>query len=151
MLALVHDAAGRDVTVHQTFLRPDGLGKAEVERPRLFPKGVAPCGGVWFGCIDPDRELVVAEGIETALSAMRLLGADDGCAALSARGVRELVLPDAAKFVVIFADRDLKGQGLEAAYAVRLRWAVEGRAVRVFAPGVPGDANDILMRRLHHG
>jgi putative DNA primase/helicase len=153
MLALVRDAAWRELTVHQTFLDFDGLAKAPVERPKLFPAGASPLGGgVWFGgVIGPAREFAVAEGIETLLSAMRLLGAGAGCAALSALGIRELTLPAEARRIVIFADRDPKGQGLEAARAAELRWKLEGRAVRVVLPDRDGeDANDIL-RRLARG
>jgi hypothetical protein len=153
MLAPVRSADGRDLTTHQTFLASDGRGKAPVEKPKLFPAGASPAGGgVWFGAIDPARELVIGEGIETTLSAMRLLGAGAGCAALSAPGIRELILPESARRVVIFADRDRNGWGLGAASVAWLRWRIEGREVRIVLPERDGeDANDILMRRRGHG
>jgi putative DNA primase/helicase len=81
MVAPVGPAGGGPVTCHQTFLELDGSGKAPVERPRLFHAGVAPIGGVWFGEADPANEFVVAEGIESLLSAMRICGVSGGCAA----------------------------------------------------------------------
>jgi hypothetical protein len=142
-----------DLTVSQTFLAHDGSNKAPVPKPRLFPSGVSPVGGgVWFGEADPAREFIVAEGVESTLSAMRLLGALDGCAALSALGIRKLILPPAARRVCIFADRDPKGQGLEAARVAYRRWRAEGREARVVLPEREGeDANNILLRRLGHG
>jgi putative DNA primase/helicase len=100
MLALVKLASGVELTVHQTFLAPGGVNKAAVEKPRLFPSGVSPAGGgVWFGVADPLSEFVVAEGVETAISALRLLNAKAGCAALSELGIRKLILPPEARRV----------------------------------------------------
>ena len=39
MLARVALATGEDITTHQTFIEPDGSGKAEIEKPRLFAAG----------------------------------------------------------------------------------------------------------------
>jgi putative DNA primase/helicase len=89
MVALVKRADGVELTAHQTFLAPDGSSKASVDRPRLFPKGgLAAGGGVWFGEVDPAREFIITEGIESTLSAMRLYGSLSGCATLSASGIR---------------------------------------------------------------
>ena len=93
MLARVALAAGEDITTHQTFIEPDGSGKAEIEKPRLFAAcAMKPGGGVWFGVADPTHEFIVAEGIESTLSAMRIYSVTAGCAALSDGGVRRLDL-----------------------------------------------------------
>lgn len=71
-MALVTDAVtGEPLTLHWTWLKVDGGGKAELETPRLLWPSLPSKGGVirlW-----PDEEvtlgLCVAEGIETALSA----------------------------------------------------------------------------------
>jgi hypothetical protein len=156
IVALVKKVVGDDLvafTVHQTFLAHDGLSKAPIIKPRLFPAGVSPIGGgVFFGEIDPQREFAVAEGIESLLSALRLIGVEAGCAALSELGIRKLILPPSARRVCIFADRDPKGQGLAAAREAYRRWHSEGREVRVVMPNAVGeDANDILLRRLGRG
>ena len=65
MFALVAHTDRTAVTCHQTFLEPDGSGKAPLDKARLFPAGVAPVGGVWFGEAHPEREFVVGEGIES--------------------------------------------------------------------------------------
>ena len=106
----------------------DGSEKARVEKPKPFPSGVDPAGAaVWFGSPDPDHEFVVAEGIESALSAMRILGVAAGCAALSTWGIRCLVLPSAIRRVTVFADSDELQQGVAAANEARRRWRSEGR------------------------
>jgi putative DNA primase/helicase len=53
--------------VHCTFLRADGSGKAEIEKPKAM---FGPMGGgaVRFGWPRADRPMAVAEGLETALS-----------------------------------------------------------------------------------
>jgi hypothetical protein len=153
MLALVRkwtDSGFTDTTVAQTFLAHDGSSKAPIITPRLFPAGVNPVGaGVWFGEPDREREFVVAEGVESLLSALRLIGAVDGCAALSALGIRELILPAAARQVCVFADNDENKQSFAAARAAYRRWRNEGRDVRVMLPDrVGADANDLLRQRL---
>jgi putative DNA primase/helicase len=151
MVALVALADGTPVTCHQTFLEPDGSGKAPIDKARLFPAGAAPRGGVWFGVADAAHELIVAEGIESALSAMRIYGAQSGVAGLSDNGIRFLDLPPQplARLVRIFADNDAEGQGLAAAHDAARRWRAQGRIVAVScATHVGEDANDVWMRRL---
>jgi hypothetical protein len=108
---------------------------------------------VWFGEADPRREFVVAEGIESLLSAMRIFGVAAGCAALSEIGVRRLALPLGARRVRIFADHDPLGQGVAAAHEAGRRWLAEGRAVAVSMAAKAGDdANDVWRKRLRsHG
>ena len=155
MLARVLLASGAETTVHQTFVRHDGSGKAPLgNQSRLFAAGGRTIGGgVWFGVADPDHEFIVGEGIESTLSAMRIFGATAGCAALSAYGVRTLVLPSQARRVRISTDHDEHGQGLAAAREASRRWLAEGRAVAVsMAAEVGDDSNDVLLKRLRsHG
>ncbi|HZZ21491.1 MAG TPA: toprim domain-containing protein [Roseiarcus sp.] len=152
MLARVTSAAGEELGVHQTFLLRDGSAKAPLgDKARLFTAGsrLRVGGGIWFGAADPTHEFVVAEGIESLLSALRLLGAAAGCAALSEGGIRRLILPPAAKMVRVFADHDIKGQGLAAAQAAKRRWTAEGRTVAIsISPVIGWDANDTLLHRL---
>jgi putative DNA primase/helicase len=149
MLARVALATGEDITSHQTFIEPDGSGKAELEKPRLFAAGGKTIGGgVWFGAA-AEHEFIVAEGIESTLSAMRIFGVTAGCAALSEGGIRNLILPPEARLVRIFPDHDELGQSLSAAHDATRRWRAEGRTVRATMSEMVGeDANDVWLARL---
>ena len=88
---------------------------------------------------------MVAEGIETALSAMTAT-AMPAWAALSASGMKALILPSIVRTVIILADHDLSGAGEHAARTAAARWLAEGRRVRIAMPPVPGtDFNDVLI------
>jgi putative DNA primase/helicase len=72
MIALIERYDGVAITSHATFLSHEGR-KAPIDPVRLFPAGANPAGGgVWFDRLGARRELVVAEGIESALSAAKL-------------------------------------------------------------------------------
>jgi putative DNA primase/helicase len=149
MLARVTLASGAELGVHQTFLEPSGSRKASLEKARLFAAGGKAIGGrVWFGAADSGREFIVGEGIESTLSALRIFNVRAGCAALSAFGIRALILPAEARRVRIFADHDRLGQGVAAAREAARRWRVEGREVAAsIAAAVGMDANDVWKTR----
>ena len=72
MIALVADAAGNPLAIHRTYIASDGR-KADVVPTK------ASLGPIWGGAIrlsphDPDKPLVIGEGIETAASAGILFG-----------------------------------------------------------------------------
>jgi putative DNA primase/helicase len=127
------------VAVHRTYLAADGYGKASVEPQRMI-LGPAHGGGVRLARVA--ETLLVAEGIETALSAMQATGLP-AWAALSTAGLSALVLPPKVCTVIILADHDPAGQA--AAQAAGSRWLSEGRRVKVALPPKAGtDFNDIL-------
>jgi hypothetical protein len=142
MVALV--SRGSDDTplaIHRTFLARDGSGKAPVDPQKMM---LGPCSGgaVRLGPIN-DR-LMIAEGIETALSAMQATG-KPAWAALSTSGLRALDLPDGVRDVIVLADSDDAGEA--AARDCALRWKREGRRVRIARPPREMDFNDVLMGR----
>jgi putative DNA primase/helicase len=149
MVALIRTHYGHDLGLHETFLALDGVGKAPVEKARLYRRGLSIAGGgVWFGTPGPDSEFVVAEGIESLLSALQLCGERAGCAALSASGIRTLALPLEVRRVRVFADNDELGHGVAAAREAYRRWRAEGRTVAVsMAIDTGCDANYVLLRR----
>ncbi len=141
MIAAVQAIDGRVVAVHRTALLvyARGVVKAPVDRPKAM-LGPTHGGAVRFAAAGD--ELHVAEGVESALSAMQATGAPTW-AALSTSGLRALVLPDHVRRVVILADHD--EPGIAAAHAAAARWSRERRSVRVAVPPRPGaDFNDML-------
>ena len=154
MICRIDLANGDSVGVHATYLTIDGSGKATIE-PQRRSIGVIARGAVQLGKPQPDNWLVVSEGIESGLSMSLALGAP--CwAALSAPGIKSLILPPAAKMVLIATDNDAKGTGQRAADAAAARWCAEGRRVKICMPPTPGtDWNDVLLAgridgRRHH-
>ena len=65
MVAAVTDVAGKVMAIHRTYLAPDGHDKPEVEQAKMM-LGSVRGGAVRLAKAGP--RLVVAEGIETALS-----------------------------------------------------------------------------------
>ena len=116
MVARVEGADG--FAIHRTYLAPDG-GKAPVEPTKMM---LGACAGGAVRLLGGHRRLVVAEGIETALSlASGLLdGPMSLWAALSASGMAALRLPTGALKaggeLVVAADGDRAGR--EAAHAL---------------------------------
>jgi putative DNA primase/helicase len=138
MVALVEHIKHGIVGVHRTYLTSDHRRR---DRASL---GAIGGGAVRLGEVRADTELCIAEGIETALAVMTACGMP-AWAALSAGGIRALVLPPEASRVVIAADHDASGVGQNAALDAAARWLAEGRRVHIAMPPKPGaDFNDVL-------
>jgi putative DNA primase/helicase len=143
MVGLVEHVERGPVAVHCTYLQPDGSGKADIEKSKAIFGPVAG-GAVRLGMPRTGEWLAVGEGIETALS-VAVACSMPAWAALSAGGMKKLVLPPEATHVVICADHDASGTGERAAHDAAVRWRAEGRRVRVAMPPAPGvDFNDVL-------
>jgi putative DNA primase/helicase len=130
------------IAVHRTFLRRDGRGKAGLDPDKMM---LGPCKGAAVPLAPAEPVLAVAEGIETALSFMQATAVPTW-AALSAGGIRNLVLPEIVREVVIAADPD--PVGLIAARAAARRWLAQGRSVRIARPPLNSDFNDLLRAGL---
>jgi putative DNA primase/helicase len=140
MVALV--TRGTDDTplaVHRTFLARDGSGKAPVEPTKMM---LGPCRGGALRLSSIGDRLMIAEGIETALSAMQATG-HPAWAALSTSGLRALDLPKDVCDVIVLADGDDPGEA--AARDCAWRWKREGRRVRIARPPQGLDFNDMLV------
>ncbi|MCH8999529.1 MAG: toprim domain-containing protein [Proteobacteria bacterium] len=126
--------------IHRTFLTRDGTGKIPVEPQKMM---LGPCRGGAVRLAPSGEHLAVAEGIETALSIMQATGVPTW-AALSAGGIKSLILPPLplATMVTITADHD--AVGLRAAHDAAERWTLESRRVRIALPPEGQDFNDFL-------
>jgi putative DNA primase/helicase len=145
MIGLVEHVERGIVGIHRTYLRSDGSAKADI--PKDWQKrALGPIGGgaVRLGMPQVGMWFAVGEGIETILSVMTAC-AVPGWAALSAGGLRALILPSEATHVIVCVDNDLNGIGQRAADDAAERWLVEGRRVRLALPPDAGtDFNDLL-------
>lgn len=130
------------LAVHRTYLRPDGVAKADVE-PSKAMLGITAGGAVRIA--DGQEQLVVAEGIETALSLCSGLLARPATiwVALSASGMASLRLPDRAHRLTIASDGDKAGH--EAAHKLATRAAALGWTVNLLPAPQGWDWNDILQ------
>ena len=134
------------LAVHRTYLRPDGTGKAEVN-PAKAMLGTA-LGGAVRLC-DGQGPLVVAEGIETALSLSSglLRGPATVWAALSAAGMAGMRLPDRIPHKLTIApDGDTAGR--EAAHTLAERATALGWVVSLLPAPDGRDWNDVLMLKV---
>ncbi|MDJ0391365.1 toprim domain-containing protein [Roseomonas sp. E05] len=145
LLALVRRATdGEAVAVHRTYLRPDGSGKAALE-PDKASFGPIAGGVIMLHAAPATGSLLLAEGIETALSAAALLRAP-AWACIAAGNLERLELPATARALIVAGDADTPGQ--RAAWTAGRRWEAEGRRVRVALPDTAGaDFNDLLRAR----
>lgn len=133
-----------DFAVHRTYLRPDGSGKAALDPPKAM-LGATSGGAVRL--TDAGDALVVAEGIETALSlACGLLhGPASIWAALSTSGLRGLRLPPMPGRLTIACDGDAPGR--DAAHALAERASALGWRVSLLPAPEGRDWNDILTMK----
>jgi hypothetical protein len=145
MLALVTTAAGEPIGVHRTYLRPDGSGKAEIEPDKAT---LGPTHGNAVVLHALATEIVVAEGVESALSAAQLFELP-ALAALTAGGLATARwLPSGISRVLIAADNDANGTGQRAAEKAARELVRRGIGVRISLPDTIGsDFNDVLVAR----
>lgn len=149
MVALI-DGLPR-AAIHRTYLRSDGGGKADAEPARAM-QGAARGGAVRLTASEMslvvlERPLVVAEGIETALSlSSGLLRAPATVwAALSAPGIAALRLPDRPHRLTIGVDGDSAGQA--AANTLAERATALGWTVSLLHAPQGRDWNDVLTMK----
>lgn len=143
MVALIEGSAG--FAVHRTYLRADGTGKADIT-PTKTMLGEVSAGVVKLSCIGA-APLVVAEGIETALSlASGLLRRPANIwAALSTSGLRSLPLQNSSGQITIASDGDAAGR--TAALALGERAHAAGWNVSLLPAPDGLDWNDVLINK----
>ena len=141
VLAAVQRPDRTMVALQATFLDAGSGAKAALSPPRLTI-GKLGTGGVRLAAAE--AVLGIAEGVETALSAMELSGVP--CwASLSGHRLGKITLPDIVREVHLFADSDAAGQ--LAAEPAATRYAAGGRRVVLRWPPEGEDWNDLLKSR----
>lgn len=140
MVALVTSSNGGAAAIHRTWLDPGGR-KASIDPDRM---SLGPCEGYAIHLAPAAEHILVGEGIETCLSAMQETGVG-AWSAISANGIRELILPSIVRRVTILADGDDQGEG--AALFACLKWQRLGLDARILRAPWGHDFNDVLMGR----
>lgn len=135
---------GNGFAIHRTFLGSMGSVKASAKMM------LGPVAGGGVRVADGPGALVVAEGIETALSVARMLPEHGPVwAALSTSGVRGFRLPEIPGRLIVAVDGDAPGR--EAGRALGDRACAAGWAVEWADPGDGLDWNDVLMTAQQKG
>lgn len=140
-LAMIAKAANGDkaVGVHLTFLK-DGT-KADVPTQKvMYAVEDGALNGSAIRLHEAGETLLIAEGIETALSAAEIFGLP-AWAAMNAGLLERVNVPSFVKHVVICGDNDSNFVGQAAAYALAKRMVSEGRTASVEIPKA-NDWND---------
>jgi phage/plasmid primase-like uncharacterized protein len=140
MVARVEGPGGL-LGLHLTLLEPDGRGR----RTKKLAKGSRPKGGaIQLYPLEAGTPLALAEGIETALAVREVTGWPVW-ATIAAPFMKEVVVPNEVKEVLIAADHDKAG--VESARALARRLLREGREVRLAVPPEEGDDwLDVLVK-----
>jgi putative DNA primase/helicase len=126
IVTLIRGPDGSPVSVHRTYLLPDGTRLKKIMPPTEPIRG----GAIRLSTI-VNKTLVVAEGIESALAGRELYTQLPGApkttgvwAAISANGMRTLDIPVDITTLVICADADKTFTGQSAAYDLAHRVVV---------------------------
>ncbi|WP_101339745.1 toprim domain-containing protein [Cereibacter azotoformans] len=173
MVAAIDNGRGETVAVHRTYLAigPSGrFEKAQIPDPvtgEILPakkvlgdfrggrivlsSGHGPRGGK--GCplskCPPGTRVYIAEGIETALSAVILKPEARVLAAISLSNMGQVHLPSNVAEVVLITDGDEHPQAVAQLDAAVKAHAAKGRRVRCWRSEIPGeDLNDALQRAM---
>lgn len=130
-------------TTHVTYLTETGE-KADVPKAKKLAKAKVPPGGAVP--LAPSAETMgIAEGLETALSAMLLFDVPVW-AGLSDGGLMKWQPPTRAKNILVFGDNDASLAGQLAAFSLGHRLLRDGLLAEVRLPDLPGtDWNDVLL------
>ncbi|MFZ0679160.1 MAG: toprim domain-containing protein [Candidatus Binatus sp.] len=138
MVAAVSDLNRNVVAIHRTFL--DLRGNKTKLDPAKAALGRVTGGAVHLAAVG--ERLVLAEGIETALSVQQATGFPTW-AALGTSNLAKLQVPDCVRELTICADGD--GPGERAAQTAAQRLLRGDRVVRIARAPAGTDFNDLLQ------
>jgi len=130
------------IGLQRTYL--EAQTKAKI-KPNKMILGAAKGGAIKFG--DDSSKLIVAEGIETALSIYKATKISTW-SCLSTSGLINIIVPpkNITPHIIIAADND--HAGVTAASTLSLRLLEEGYQVNIALPPVTKDFNDLLQEGL---
>lgn len=153
LLTLLSDKDGNPVTLHRTYLTPDGQ-KAPVNKAKklMTPPSYLARTGNAIRMTPPGRVMGVTEGIETAWSVWWATNTPIW-PTYSADYLANFEPPDGVEMLIAWVDKDLSGKGLEAGKKLKQRMWERNIQTRIMMPeidipdGESGvDWNDVLKR-----
>jgi putative DNA primase/helicase len=129
--------------LHCTYLRD---GKKVGRRMYCVEEGSMNGSAIRLAPLVDSDTLLVGEGVETVLSAMKLTGLP-GWSAMDAGKLEKVEIPKHIKRVVIASDNDHSFTGQASAYLLAKRLKLSGLDTRVMIPADTGkDFNDVLLQ-----
>lgn len=144
LLAMVVSGSGDPVTVHRTYLTPQG-GKRSGKAKKLmaYPDSQALVGGA-IRLFPVSSVLGVSEGVETALSVHFATGMPVW-PTTSATLLAQFDPPPGVRHVVIWADKDRSGTGQASARELKMQLCKRGIKVTIMFPtyAIPARAKGI--------
>lgn len=145
MLWIMLDENHKPGTLHRTYLTAGGK-KLPVDKPKKlasFPSGRNLAGG-GIPLFEPGKVLGVAEGIETALAAHRA-SRMPVWSTYSATLLAKFTPPKGVEQLVIWADKDRSGAGIEAAKELKKRMWEIGLPTKILLPtlDIPDSAKGV--------
>jgi putative DNA primase/helicase len=145
MLATYMLPEGLAITIHRTFLTPDGE-KAKIESPKKILPALKKMTGGAIRLFEPKDGLIgIAEGIETALAVHELIDIPVWSVVSSAL-MSSFEPPPGIKSILIFSDRDANFAGQKAAYTLANHLAITRKIhTEVHLPTMEGDFLDELV------
>lgn len=157
MIGAIYSHDGQLMGLHQTYLHQQSDTFHKLPPPFTAKKMQSRYQGSLNGCAVPlypiqaTGKLIVAEGIETALAARELTRNNQEYglyAALSANGIKTLVLPNGLQELLIIADHDTpRPIGYQAAHALAMQAIKQGIRTNIWQPQTENfDALDELLR-----
>lgn len=153
IIAAIKDLEGNIITLHRTYLTPTGY-KAKVECARKMmtvPAEKTVTGNaIQLGGLPVDGVLGIAEGMETAMSAIKCYGIPTW-SAVSATILANFEPPEGIHTLIIWADRDRSLTGQKVAQALKARMEKMGINTHIMIPmrpikGKSVDWNDVLRK-----
>lgn len=141
LVLAVRDVDGEETGIQRIWLAHDGMGKADVAKPKRS-LGQVKGGAIRFGDLDGSGVVTVCEGPEDGLSLLDLFGAPVWVSA-GAVFLPHMQFPPGVRSIVIAADNDPAGR--DAAQSAARAFAGRGLSVRIIRP-IDGakDFNDEL-------
>ena len=144
LIGIVTDFTSFDIkAIHRTYLNQLG-SKADIEQNKMMLGKV--CGGGVVLSRSDKIVLIVAEGIETALSLKEFYPDTNIVATLSTAGMKGFILPEPAGKLIVGIDNDIAG--IKAGNLLAERAYGSGWEVKVMTPPKNQDWNDVLVK--HH-